>query len=97
MLSSLLNFSLNRWVVFRGGGPLGRSLIRYYMLALPMLLAQFLLTEGVFRAARISDRQTLLRTAVYAAVMTALFVGSYVIQHRWVFQAGKTEERKPST
>ncbi|MCI8989760.1 MAG: glycosyltransferase [Lawsonibacter sp.] len=97
VLSSLLNFSLNRWVVFRGGGPLGRSLIRYYMLALPMLLAQFLLTEGVFRAARISDRQTLLRTAVYAAVMTALFVGSYVIQHRWVFQAGKTEERKPST
>ena len=88
-LSSLLNFSLNRWVVFRSRGPLGRSLARYYALALPMLLAQFLLTEGVLRAARISDRQTLLRTVIYAVVMAGLFVGSYVIQHRWVF-----EERK---
>lgn len=85
VLSSLLNFSLNRWVVFKGGGPLGRSLARYYALALPLLLAQFLLTEGVFQAASIGDRQTILRTVVYAAVMTALFVGSYVIQHRWVF------------
>ena len=88
-LSSLLNFSLNRWVVFRSRGPLGRSLARYYALALPMLLAQFLLTEGVLRAAHISDRQTLLRTVIYAVVMAGLFVGSYVIQHRWVF-----EERK---
>ena len=88
-LSSLLNFSLNRWVVFQSRGPLGRSLARYYALALPMLLAQFLLTEGVLRAARISDRQTLLRTVIYAVVMAGLFVGSYVIQHRWVF-----EERK---
>lgn len=88
-LSSLLNFSLNRWVVFQSRGPLGRSLARYYALALPMLLAQFLLTEGVLRAAHISDRQTLLRTVIYAVVMAGLFVGSYVIQHRWVF-----EERK---
>ena len=89
VLSSLLNFSLNRRVVFQSGGPLGRSLVRYYALALPMLLAQFLLTEGVLRAAHISDRQTLLRTVIYAVVMAGLFVGSYVIQHRWVF-----EERK---
>ena len=88
-LSSLLNFSLNRWVVFQSRGPLGRSLARYYALALPMLLAQFLLTEGVLRAAHISDRETLLRTVIYAVVMAGLFVGSYVIQHRWVF-----EERK---
>ena len=92
ILSSLLNFSLNRWVVFQSRGPLGRSLARYYALALPLLLAQFLLTEGVFRAAHIADRQTILRTVIYAVVMTVLFVGSYVIQHRWVF--GDQEERK---
>lgn len=96
VLSSLLNFSLNRWVVFKSGGPLGRSLVRYYALALPLLLAQFLLTEGVFRAVRIGDRQTALRTLVYAAVMTALFVGSYMIQHRWVFKPEDHEERKRS-
>ena len=75
-----------------GSYCLGRSLARYYALALPLLLAQFLLTEGVFRAAHIADRQTILRTVIYAVVMTVLFVGSYVIQHRWVF--GDQEERK---
>lgn len=94
LLSSLLNFSLNRYLVFRCGGPLGRSLLRYYALALPLLLAQFLLTEGAFRAAHISDRQTLLRTVIYAAVMSALFVGSYVLQHRWVFAPDQKEERR---
>lgn len=84
-LSSLLNFTLNRRLVFRSGAPLGRALGRYYALALPLLLGQFLLTQGVFQAARIGDRQTLLRTVVYAGVMAALYVVSYVIQHRWVF------------
>ena len=94
VLSSLLNFSLNRRLVFHSGAPLGRALARYYALALPLLLLQFLLTEGVFQAARIGDRQTLLRTVIYAAVMTALFIGSYMIQHRWVFASDTREERK---
>lgn len=84
-LSSLLNFTLNRRLVFRSRGPLLGSLARYYALALPLLLAQLVLTEGAFRTAGIGERQTALRTAVYAAVMAVLFVGSYVVQHRWVF------------
>lgn len=93
-LSSLLNFTLNRRLVFRSGAPLSRALGRYYALALPLLLCQFLLTEGAFRAAHIGDRQTFLRTAVYAGVMTVLFVASYVIQRRWVFARKEREERK---
>lgn len=93
-LSSLLNFTLNRRLVFRSGAPLGRALGRYYALALPLLLCQFLLTEGAFRAAQIGDRQTFLRTAVYAGVMAVLFVASYVIQRRWVFARKAREERK---
>lgn len=92
-LSSLLNFAWNRRLVFRSGAPLGRALERYYALALPLLLCQFLLTEGAFRAARIGDGQTLLRTVVYAGVMAVLFVASFVVQRRWVF-AGKEKERK---
>lgn len=92
-LSSLLNFAWNRRLVFRSGAPLGRALGRYYALALPLLLCQFLLTEGAFRAAQIGDGQTLLRTVVYAGVMAVLFVASFVVQRRWVF-AGKEKERK---
>lgn len=91
-ISSLLNFFMNRNLVFRSAGPLGRSLARYYALALPMLAAQFLLTEGVFRLLRVGDGQPLLRTAIYTGVMVALFIGSYVIQHRWVFAAEKNRK-----
>lgn len=95
VLSSLLNFTLNRRLVFRSGAPLGRALGRYYALALPLLLCQFLMTEGALRAARIGDRQTFLRTAVYAGVMVVLFVASYVIQRRWVF--ARKDRKEEST
>lgn len=93
-LSSLLNFTLNRRLVFRGGPSLGRALGRYYALALPLLLCQFLLTQGVYQAAHIGEGQTFLRTAIYTAVMVALFVGSYVIQRRWVFSPKQRGERE---
>ena len=85
---------MNRTLVFHSGGPLGRSLARYYTLALPVLAAQFLLTEGLFRLLRVGDGQTLLRTVLYTAVMVVLFVGSYMIQHRWVFAADKKNLQK---
>lgn len=94
VISSLLNFGMNRSLVFHSGGPLGRSLARYYTLALPVLAAQFLLTEGLFRLLRVGDSQTLLRTVLYTAVMAVLFVGSYMIQHRWVFAADKKNLQK---
>ena len=97
IISSLLNFAMNRSLVFRSAGPLGRALARYYALALPVLAAQFLLTEGLFRLLHVGDGQTLLRTVIYTAVMVALFVGSYVIQHRWVFAAEKKEIQKGSS
>ena len=92
--SSLLNFAMNRSLVFRSGVPLGRSLVRYYTLALPVLAAQFSLTEGLFRLLHVGDGQTFLRTVLYTAVMVVLFVGSYMVQHRWVFASEKKDQQK---
>lgn len=91
-VSSLLNFFMNHKLVFESKVPTGKAMARYYMLALPQLLAQFLLTQGVFSLFGIQDHQVLLRGVIYALVMTVLYFVSYAIQQRWVFSAKSSKK-----
>ena len=91
-VSSLLNFFMNHKLVFESKVPTGKAMARYYMLALPQLLAQFLLTQGVFSLFGIQDHQVLLRGVIYALVMTVLYFVSYAIQQRWVFSAKTSKQ-----
>ena len=86
LLSSLFNFFMNKKVVFQSGVSTGKALLRYYALALPMLVAQALLTHGVYALLGIPDDATGVRALIYAVVMTALYLVSYMVQQRWVFQ-----------
>ena len=83
--SSLLNFYVNRKLVFRSKLSAGRSLMRYIVLAVCIFLAQFALTYGIYLLFGIGESQIFLRGAVYVIVMTALFVVSFLAQQRWVF------------
>ncbi len=89
-LSSLLNFFLNQRIVFRSTVPTKKSLLRYYALAIPLLLAQLGLTHGLIWLFHIKESQTFLRSVLYAVVMAVLFVASYMIQQRWVFHNTKS-------
>ena len=91
VISSLLNFFLNKKVVFRTQCSTAKAMLRYYALALPQMAAQVLLTQGVYALLNISDTATGLRTLIYAVVMTALYFVSYMIQQRWVFAPGKSK------
>ena len=91
VISSLLNFFLNKKVVFRTECSTGRAMLRYYALALPQMAAQVLLTQGVYALFHVSDSATGLRTLLYAVVMTVLYFVSYMIQQRWVFAPQKTK------
>ncbi len=91
VVSSLLNFFMNKKLVFRTNVSTARAMLKYYALALPQMGAQVLLTQGVYVLFRISDGAGFLRTFIYAIVMTALYFLSYMIQQRWVFAA---EEEK---
>ncbi len=93
-ISSLLNFFLNKQLVFQSKESTGKALLRYYALAIPMLLAQLGLTHVLTVLFHVSGSQTALRSALYVLVMTVLFLSSYVIQQRWVFHNPK---RKAST
>ncbi len=91
LISSLLNFFLNKNVVFKTNCSTGKAMVRYYALALPQMAAQVLLTQGVYTLFGISDSATGLRTLLYAVVMTALYFVSYMIQQRWVFAPQKSK------
>ena len=89
IISSLLNFFLNKKLVFHSKAATGGALLRYYCLAIPQLLAQLGLTHGVYLLLGIENHQTFLRAVIYAVVMVVLFIVSYVIQQRWVFRNHK--------
>ncbi len=91
VISSLLNFFMNKALVFQTHVDTKTAMLRYYMLALPQMAAQVLLTQGVYALFGISDSANLLRTVIYAVVMTALYFVSYMIQQRWVFAPQKTK------
>ena len=86
LISSLFNFFVNKTVVFQSGVTTGMALLRYYVLALPILASQALLTHGVYALLGIPEDATGLRALIYAAVMLALYLISFMVQQRWVFQ-----------
>lgn len=79
--SSLINLSLNRTVVFRQKGGLGRTVIRYYILCGIQLMASAglvsLLLHFLGRAWSLP---------VKLCVDTLLFLASFQVQREWVFR-----------
>ena len=92
VISSLLNFYLNKKIVFRSEVSTFKALVRYYALAIPLMASQVLLTQGVYALMGISDDQGALRTLIYAIVMTVLYVVSFMVQQRWVFAGRRKNE-----
>ena len=92
VISSLLNFFMNKKLVFQTNVSTGKAMLRYYMLALPQMAAQVLLTQGVYTLFSVPDDANFIRTVIYAVVMTVLFIVSYMIQQRWVFAPQKNNE-----
>ena len=82
LVSGTVNFSLNRWWVFRAaGGSLGRSVRRYVAVAVVVLAGNVVLVSALVGLG--------LAVAV-AKVVTevSLFVVGYVAQRLWVFSRG---------
>lgn len=83
-ISSFYNFNVNNRLVFGHRGDYGKALGRYYLLAVPMMLASagfVSLLDGTLGVTAPG-----LRTFVKICVDTALFLASYLIQKKWVFR-----------
>ena len=88
-VSSFYNFNVNNRLVFDHRGEYGRALGRYYLLAVPMMLASAGVVTLLDRTLGVTAPG--LRTAVKIGVDTVLFIASYLIQKLWVFKNRNSE------
>ena len=86
-VSSFLNFNLNRKVVFHGQGGYGRTILRYYALAVPQMLVSAGLVALLSRLA--ATGASVLTTLIKFVVDICLFFISFRIQQTWVFRGKK--------
>ena len=91
--SSLLNFYMNKKLVFQTQVSTGKAMLRYYALALPQLAAQSLINTGLYALLGITESQAGARTLIHILVMCVLFIASFTIQQRWVFAPEKSNNR----
>lgn len=89
VLSSVVNFYMNKKLVFESKGGTGKALLRYGILMLVCFGLNVALNEGVYTLFAIDPQQELLRTVVHVCVMVVLFVMNYFVQQRWVFADDK--------
>ena len=90
-VSSLINFFMNKKLVFQSNVSTARSMLRYYALALPQLAVQWVLNQGIYTLFGITETQAAARTLIHILVMTVLFIVSFTIQQRWVFAPEKSK------
>ena len=92
LVSSLLNFHLNRRLVFRSSGSLLGALGKYYTLAVPIALLQLAATEGVYKLLHIGEQFVVLRSVYHILVMIILYFVSFFAQQHWVFTPKKENQ-----
>ena len=83
-VSSFLNFNLNKKMVFHGEDAYGKTMLRYYALAIPQMLVSAGLVALLSRLAE--SGATILTTGIKFCVDVVLFFISFRIQRRWVFK-----------
>ena len=83
IVSSVVNFFLNRKVVFKAKNSGRQSAVRYFLLAVVQCGLSALLVSVLSRVFKASK---VMQTAVKMPVDLALFLGSYFIQKKWVFK-----------
>ncbi len=91
-VSSLLNFFLNRNLVFHAKGSFWKSFCKYYALAIPLALAQAIATHCLDLLLANAGLD-FLSLASHMTVMIALYFVNFLFQQHWVF---RSKENKPT-
>lgn len=87
VISSIVNFLINRKVVFKAADNMGKTAAKYFTLAVCQMILSFLLVDllanGVFHVTGF------LNVLIKCVVDALLFIFSYGIQRKWVFKNKK--------
>ena len=87
IISSALNFTLNKKIVFKCQEALSRTLLKYYVIAIPTMLVSAFGT-GILSYTLNIPESSLIITLIKIIVDTILFVFNFKIQKRWIFKKG---------
>ena len=92
-VSSFFNFNANNRLVFGHRGDYGRALLRYYCLAVPIMLCSAGLVTLLDHVLGVSAPT--LSTAIKVCVDVLLYLASSTIHKKWVFSQkhDKTDSR----
>lgn len=91
-VSSFFNFNVNNRLVFNNRGRYGQALLRYYCLAIPVMLSSAGLLTLADRLLGVTAPT--LSTLIKIVIDTVLFLVSYFVQKKWVFSGKKEESKK---
>lgn len=86
ILSSIVNFFINKEAVFKGKGNTARFLVRYYLLAIPILIIS---ATAVNFISMLFGDANFIKAIVKIPVDLILFVASFRVQREWVFSDKK--------
>ena len=87
VVSSVLNFTLNKKLVFKSDTPLFITLVKYYALALPtMLISAF--GTGILSVLLQVPESSFIITLIKIVVDTLLFIVNFNVQKKWIFKKG---------
>ena len=89
-VSSFFNFNANNRLVFQHKGEYGKALVRYYCLALPIMLCSAGIVTLLDRLLGVTA--PMLSTGIKICVDAILFLASYSIQKKWVFAQNEQDE-----
>ena len=92
IVSSLINFFMNKKLVFQSNVSTGKAMVRYYALAVPQLAVQAIANQALYTLLGITEQQAGMRTLIHVLVMCVLFIVSFTIQQCWVFAPQKSKE-----
>lgn len=84
-VSSVLNFVLNKKVVFHSGEPLGKAIGKYYLLAIPIMLFSAFGVKGLSILLNLPENSIAV-TLIKLLVDVVLFILNYNIQKKWIFK-----------
>ena len=86
-VSSVTNFILNKEKVFKNSDGIEKTVIKYYALAIPIMIISIGAVELLDRS--IGNSVPIITTLIKMAVDLVLFICSFRIQREWVFSSKK--------
>ncbi len=89
IISSLINYVINRKWVFDSNAAVGKSMLRYYILAAFIMLMSWLLVTILVH---FSGADGIYRTGLKFCTDCCLFIVSYFTQKKWVFKSTEIED-----